>query len=240
VAPGQELADHLPDDRRPAHAAAHNHAKAGFPVGALQRVQPDVVRESRGPVRHRTVHRDLELARQESEFRVQGRPLPDELAPDQRVDDLVLRHTRKMVRRGIADAVTRGLDGVHLDLGEFGKDVGYPLECGPVELDVLPRGEMAVAAIVLARDVRELAQLAGRQQPVGNGHAQHWRVALDIEPILQSQRAELLFAQLTGKKARRLIAKLEDPFVHQPLVDFVVEIHAHARVFGLRMVRATT
>jgi hypothetical protein len=42
---------------------------------------------------------------------------------------------------------------VHADAGKIGHGVGQLGELDPVELDVLPRGEVAVAAIVAARDM---------------------------------------------------------------------------------------
>ena len=50
-------------------------------------------------------------------------------------------------------------------VGELGEDVGHVLELRPVELQVLARGEVAVAPVVVARDVRERAQLRGREHP---------------------------------------------------------------------------
>jgi hypothetical protein len=38
---------------------------------------------------------------------------------------------------------------MHLHLGEFGQDVGRVFQLDPVILDVLARGEVAVAAVVL-------------------------------------------------------------------------------------------
>ena len=64
----------------------------------------------------------------------------------------------------------------------------------PVELQVLARGEVAVAAVELARDARQLAQLAAAQLAVGHGDAQHRRVALHVPAVLQAQRAELVVA----------------------------------------------
>jgi hypothetical protein len=61
-----------------------------------------------------------------------------------------------MVGRHVADDVARGLHGMHVDFGERSQRVGGVLELDPVELQVLARGEMAVAAVVLARDVGSL------------------------------------------------------------------------------------
>src|SRR5206468_1644106 len=99
------------------------------------------------------------------------------------------------------------------------------LELGPVELHVLARGKVAVAAVVAPRDVGELAQLPGRQEAVRNRDAQHRRIALDVEPVSQPQRTELLLRQLAGEEAPGLATELAYPLVYQPLVDLVVDVH---------------
>ena len=116
---------------------------------------------------------------------------------------------------------------MHLDRGELGEDVRHVLELRPVELDVLARREVAVASVVLAPDVRELAQLRRGKQPVGNRDAQHRRVLLDVEAVLQPQRPKLVLGQLAGEKAARLVAKLRDAFVDEALVVGVVAVHGH-------------
>jgi hypothetical protein len=72
-----------------------------------------------------------------------------------------------MIGRDVADAIAARLQRVHLDGGEIGQDVRHVDQLRPVELDVLPRGEMAVALVVFARDVGEHAQLPRRQRAVG-------------------------------------------------------------------------
>src|SRR5204862_4104345 len=81
------------------------------------------------------------------------------------------------------------------------------------------------AAVVLARDTRELSQLARRQESVRNRDAQHRRIALDVEAVSQAQRAELILAQFAAQEALGLAAELPDPLVHQALVDLVVTVH---------------
>ena len=64
---------------------------------------------------------------------------------------------------------------------------------GQLYCNVLPRREVAVVAVVLASDAREHAHLPARQQAVRNRHAQHRRMALDVEAVAQAQRAEIVF-----------------------------------------------
>ena len=130
-----------------------------------------------------------------------------------------------MVAGDVADAIAAGLDRVHLDARQLGQDVGHVFEPRPVELDVLARGEVAVASVILPADVRERAQLSRRQQAVRDGDAQHRRVALDVQAVLQAQRPELVLGQLAGEKAPGLVAKLGDALVDEALVEVVVAVH---------------
>ena len=118
--PRQELADHEADHWRTAEAAAHQHLEADLAVLVLQRVQADVVHRDRRAVGARAVQRDLELARQEGEFGMERRPLPDDFAPDEGVDDLVLRYAGEMVGGDVAERIARSLDRVHLHGRELG------------------------------------------------------------------------------------------------------------------------
>ncbi len=115
---------------------------------------------------------------------------------------------------------------MHLHARQLGEDVRHLLEARPVELQVLARREMTVGAVVLARDRGELPQLPRREQAIGNGDAQHRRVALDVEAVAQPQGAKLLLRQLPGEEAIGLAAELRDPLVNQPLVYCVVAIHS--------------
>ena len=153
-----------------------------------------------GAVVRRAGDRDLELARQEDEFRVQRRPLPEDLGIGARIDDLVGGGAGEMVGGDVADAVARGLDGVHLDRGEMIEDVGDVLQRRPVELEVLARGEVAVAAVVFARDEGQHAQLRRVERAIGNGDAQHVGVELQIDAVHQPQRLELVLGQLARQR----------------------------------------
>ena len=118
---------------------------------------------------------------------------------------------------------------MHLDLGQRGQDVGRVLELDPVELQVLARGEVAVAAVVRARDVGELAQLARRQRAVGDGDAQHVGVELQIEAVHQPQRLELVLGQLAREAAAHLVAELLDALGDQRAVVVVVAVEMGVR-----------
>ena len=103
---------------------------------------------------------NFKLARQIGKFRMEGRPLPDNLGNNARVFNLVGNGTGILVGRDIADAVTGSLDGMHLNLGKLGQQIRNAREGRPVILNVLARGEMPVAAIINARDMGQLAKLA--------------------------------------------------------------------------------
>ncbi|KAG1241178.1 hypothetical protein G6F68_016946 [Rhizopus microsporus] len=132
-----------------------------------------------------------------------------------------------MVGCGVADAVAAGLDGVHLDGGEFRQDVRHVFQFRPIELDVLAGAEGAIAAIPLARDMRQGAQLARRQHAVRNGDAQHGRVALDVQAVLQAQNAEFIFGELAVEEAARLVGKLRHTLLDKLLVDGVIHVHVY-------------
>ena len=151
--------------------------------------------------------------------------LANELGPDPRILDLVGRDAGPLIGRDVAHHVAAGLHAVHADAGEIGHGVGQFVKLDPVVLDILPRGEMAVAAVVFARDMSEHAQLLRRQSAVGNGDAKHVGVQLQIDPVHQPQRLELFLGQFSGKPTRHLIAEFGDPFADQRPVQFIVQVH---------------
>ena len=102
---------------------------------------------------------------------MQGGPLPNDFAVGPRVLKFVAGNPGKLVGCGIAYAVAAGLDGVHLDRGQFGQDIGYLLQPGPVELHVLPGADVGVALVIDPGDLRQFAQLFAVHQPVGHRDA---------------------------------------------------------------------
>ncbi len=61
----------------------------------------------------------------------------------------------------------------------------------------------AVAAVELARDAGQRAQLLRAQLAVGNGDARHRRVALHVPAVLQAQRPEVVVGQLARRGGAR-------------------------------------
>ena len=188
--------------------------------------QRQVVDAQRRAIAARGADRDLELARHERKLRMQRHVLADDFGADARILDLVGRHARPLVGRDIAHDIAAGLHAVHADFGEIGHGVRQFGELDPVILDVLPRGEMAVAAVVLARDGGKHAQLLGRQRAVGDGDAQHVGVQLQIDAVHQPQRLEFFLGQFAGKPARHLIAEFRDALGDQGAVEGVIAVHA--------------
>ncbi len=225
VTPGQRLADRLAEDRRAPEAAADHHPQAHFAGAVAIQVEADVVHADRRAILQRRAQGDLELARQEEEFGVHRRPLAEDLRQWARVDQLVGGDAGEGLGGDVAHAVAGGLDGVHVDLGEVLQDVWRLRQLDPVELDVLPRGEVPVAAVVTPGDQRQRAQLSRRQRAVGNRHAQHVGVLLQVQAVLQAQREELLLAELAIEAPRHLVAKLRHAFVDQCPVIVVVQVH---------------
>ena len=121
---GQLVADQLGDDGRAALAAADVDGKAQAAAGEALQLQADVVHLDGGAVVLGRRHRDLELARQEAELRVQRRPLADDLGVGARIGHLVGGGAGEVIGGDVADAVAGGLDGVHLDAGQLVQDVG--------------------------------------------------------------------------------------------------------------------
>ena len=158
---GQEVANDLADHRRPAQAAADDHLEPGLAGVVAHHAQADVVGLGHGTVVGRAGDGHLELPRQELELRMVGGPLADQLGHRARVGDFVCRGTGEMVGGDVADRVAAGLQGVHFHVGKRFEDIRHIGQLGPVVLDVLARGEMAVALVPAVGDHGQLTHLAG-------------------------------------------------------------------------------
>ena len=97
---------------------------------------------------------------------------------------------------------------------------GTCFELRPVELQVLARGEVAVAAVVAcARCRASLRSCRDDSRPYGIAMRSIGAWRWMYRPLCRRSGAELVLGQLAGEEAARLVAELRDPLVHQPLID---------------------
>src|SRR5439155_14265214 len=81
-----------------------------------------------------------------------------------RVEELVGRKTGDRAARDVAHGVAAGAGRSEAGRVELVEDLRQRRELQPVELDVLPRGELAVAAAEPVRDRPDRAQLRRAEQ----------------------------------------------------------------------------
>src|SRR5690606_22649829 len=81
------------------------------------------------------------------------------------------------------------------------------------------------AAVVSPRDVRQLAQLSAVERSVRYRDPQHVGVKLQIEPVLQAQRLELIVGHLPGDPAADLVAEILDARLNHRVIVLVVLVH---------------
>src|SRR5262249_5806136 len=225
VALGQERLDGLRQVGNAAEPAADADLEAGLALGIAIEPQADVVDFYGGAIVRGGRDGDLEFARQEREFRVQRGVLADQLGPDARILDLLRRHAGPLIGGDVADGIAAGLDAVQPVPRQIAHGVGQLFQLDPVELDVLPRGEVPVAAVVVPRNVGERAHLLGRQRAVRNADAQHVGMQLQVDAVEQAQQLELVLGQLAGETPPHLVAELGDALLEKGPVELVVDVH---------------
>ncbi len=156
---------------------------------------------------------------------MQRRPLSQDFGVRPRIGDFIVPDAGEMIGGHVANAVSRGLDRVHFHARELGQHVGHILERRPMELEILARGEMAVAAVVIARELGELAHLARVEDAIRNRDPQHVGVQLQIDAIHQAMGAELLLGKFPAEAPRHLVTELFDPRRDESGVEIVIMIH---------------
>ncbi len=114
---------------------------------------------------------------------------------------------------------------MHFHAGQIAQDIRHILQLDPVELDILARGKMPVAAIVLARNGCQHAHLCRTQQTVRHRNAQHIGVDLHVQPVLQAQDTEFVFRQFARQTTANLVAKLRDAFGGDLVIELIVTVH---------------
>ena len=157
---------------------------------------------------------------------MQREVLAQQFGPDTRILDLVGRDASPLVGGDVAHAIAAGLHAVQPRVGEIRHGVRQLGELDPVELNVLPRGEMAIATVIAARHIGELAHLIGGERAIRDGDPQHVGMQLQIDAVHQPQRLELILIELAREPARDLTAELSDALRQQGPVEVVVEVHA--------------
>ena len=93
------------DEGRAAEPAADQHLETGFALCIPVQAKADVMHLDCRAIVFRCGDGEFELARQEGEFRVQRRILPQQLGPDTGIFDLAGRHTGPLIRRDVACVV---------------------------------------------------------------------------------------------------------------------------------------
>src|SRR6516225_7903685 len=97
IAPVHERLDSLADEGRAPEPAADQNLEPGLALLVPEQAQPDVVNPDRGAIMRRGGYRELELARQEREFRMQRGVLPEDFRPDAGVFDFVGCNARPLI-----------------------------------------------------------------------------------------------------------------------------------------------
>ena len=128
-------------------------------------------------------NRDLELARQKAEFRVEARPLPKQLSVRTRIDQFIRCCACKVIRADIADTITASLDRMHFHLGEVRKQVWRFFQLNPIVLNILACRKVPISAVILLRDISERMHLGRIKRPIRDRHTQHIGVQLQIQPV---------------------------------------------------------
>src|SRR5690606_25765099 len=139
-----KLANGHADYRCAAQTATDINAEAHFALLIELDLQANVVNLYGRTIFFGASYGDFEFAWQKGEFGVEARPLANNLAVRAGVHDFVRGDARKLVRRGIADAVTAGLGAVHTDISEFRQNVRHFSQSGPVKLNVLASADVAI------------------------------------------------------------------------------------------------
>ena len=141
---------------------------------------------------------------------------------------------------------------MQVDAGQQVHDIGAFVQRDPVELHVLPGGEVGIAPgqrrrgdaanfvlcglclvkqglvglVVVARNLGQDTDLVCRDLAIRHSHPQHGGVALNIPAVLQAQGSELVIAERARKVALELVAVLCGARAHELTVEVVVLVHA--------------
>ena len=116
---------------------------------------------------------NLELARQIVELGIARQHSICFQRKRRSIADLVRIHAGDRAAGDVARDIAAGADRVQADAPEFLEHLGKSLDRDPVQLNVLPHGEIGDAAGVAAGQTGDGSQLVRSQQAVGNANPQH-------------------------------------------------------------------
>src|SRR5665647_514016 len=146
--PFQVFPDHRTQNRGAPEAAAHPNLDGYLVIGIKVELHADVVCLYNGAVLFGARNRNLELTWKQREFRVESAPLAQDFSHGAWVNHFIRSNARKLIGGDVADAVAGGLNRVHLYSGKLGQHFRHIFQFWPVQLQILPCAEMAIAAVI--------------------------------------------------------------------------------------------
>ena len=177
---GDEGAETHGEVRVRRQAAADPDIEAGAELWVHHADERQVVDLVSDVLPRRSAHRALELPRQVREGRVQEVAIEDLLDCPGAVDDLVDRDPGDRGAEDDAGHIAAGLRGAETDRFEPVPDLGNILDADPVELDVLPVGDVGGVAGELGGDLGDRAQLAEVKSAAVRSHPHHEVLVLEL------------------------------------------------------------
>ncbi len=187
--PGPHLGDPLGLDERAQplaelrvgrQPAADPEVEPGPPPGSDDADERDVVDLVVGAVLRAAGDRRLVLAGQVGERGVADVAVADLAQRRGRVEHLVPGHAGQRAAEDHPRGVAAGLGGVQADGLEPAPDLRHVLDPDPVQLDVLPVGDVGDVPAELGGDVRDRRELLAGQRPAVDPYAQHEVAVLEL------------------------------------------------------------
>ncbi len=180
-------AEALGEHRVRRQATADVDVEAGTVLGVHDADERDVVDLVGDVLARRAGDGGLELARQVREPRVADVAAHDLVDGRRPVDDLVGGDAGHGGAEHDARRVAARLVGGQADRLEPLPDRGHVLDADPVQLHVLPVGDVGGVAPVGLGDVGDRAQLLGSQQPAVAAHAEHEVLVVELVRLERSR-----------------------------------------------------
>ncbi len=117
------------------------------------------------------------------------------------VERLFGMNAGQRTRGHVANGVVTGLARGQPDVGQQVQQIRHLPQRHEVELHVLARGKVSLAAGVVVSDFGKLAHLFGGQKASGNLGPDHLDAGLSlaVDPAAEAVRAKLIVSDLAGK-----------------------------------------